>query len=75
MDLSPFVGKRQYLITYAQANIVNFPTRKSFCEALEEEFNSESRKLKVIAVRLPNRFMKVGAFTTTAHWSQKVDKY
>ena len=46
-DLSPLVGKRQYLITYAQANIENFPTRVSFDEAIEEEFNAGSSNVKV----------------------------
>ena len=33
---SPMVGKRQYLITYAQANIEKLPTRMCFGEAIEE---------------------------------------
>ena len=47
-DLSPFVGKRQYLITYAQDTIDKFPTTVNFGEAIEEEFNAGSSKIKVI---------------------------
>ena len=36
VDLSPLVGKRQYLITYAHANTEKFPARISFGEAIEE---------------------------------------
>lgn len=35
-DLIPLVVKRQYLITYAQANIEKLPTRMCFGEAIEE---------------------------------------
>lgn len=36
VGFSPLVGKRQYLITYAQANIEKLPTRMSFGEAIEK---------------------------------------
>ena len=35
-DLSPFVGKKQYLITYAQSTIDKFPTTVNFGETIEE---------------------------------------
>ena len=35
-DLSSFVGKRQYLITYAQDIIDKFPTTVNFDETIEE---------------------------------------
>ena len=35
-DLSSFVGKRQYLITYAQDIIDKFPTTVNFGETIEE---------------------------------------
>ena len=45
--LSPLVGKRQYLITYSQANLNLFPTRESFGSAVAEEFNSGTSAVKV----------------------------
>jgi len=45
--LSPLVGKRQYLITYSQADPLTFPTRESFGEAVQEEFDAGSSKVKV----------------------------
>ena len=45
--LSPLVGKRQYLVTYSQANLDLFPTRESFGEAVAEEFNCGSGVVKV----------------------------
>ena len=46
-SLSPLVGKRQYLITYSQANHEIFPTRESFGEAVEQEFNAGNGVVKV----------------------------
>lgn len=45
--LSPLVGKRQYLLTYSRADLDLFPTRRSFGEAVEEEFNAGSSVVKV----------------------------
>ena len=45
--LSPTVGKRQYLITYSQADCKLFPTKESFGLAVEEEFNAGTGKVKV----------------------------
>ena len=33
-------GRRQYLITYSQANAEKFPTSESFGQMLEREFNN-----------------------------------
>lgn len=41
------VGKRQYLVTYSQANLQKFPTRESFGRALAEAFNQGAGKVKV----------------------------
>jgi len=38
-DLSPTVGKRQYLVTLSQADLTMFPTRESFGKLVAEEFN------------------------------------
>ena len=38
--------RRQYLITYSKADLVKFPTRESFCDALISCFNATG---KVIA--------------------------
>lgn len=46
-ELNKNTPKRQYLITYSQADEKLFPTRKSFGEAVEEEFNSGEGKVKV----------------------------
>ena len=46
-QLNPLVPKRQYLVTYSQADENKFPTRESFGEALEKEFNSGASKAKV----------------------------
>lgn len=47
LELSPLVGKRQYLLTYSQANVELFPTRESFGTAIAEEFNVGPGKVKV----------------------------
>ena len=48
---SPFndtrIGRRQYLITYSQADAEKFPTRQSFGEMVADEFNSGKSKVKV----------------------------
>lgn len=44
---NPRVGKRQYLVTYSQADAEKFPTRESFARMLEEEFNTGKSKVKV----------------------------
>ena len=41
------IGRRQYLVTYSQADPGKFPTRLSFGSMLESEFNSGSGKIKV----------------------------
>ena len=46
-ELSPIVGRRQYLVTYSQANLELFPTRESFGRAVAEEFDEGSGKVKV----------------------------
>eukprot|EP00794_Sanderia_malayensis_P001029 gene1029-351_t len=40
-------GRRQYLVTYSQADPQKFPTRDSFAHMLEEEFNSGAAIPKV----------------------------
>lgn len=44
---SPLVGKRQYLITYAQCDLEKFPSRESFGLAIAEEFNIGKSAVKV----------------------------
>ena len=44
---NPRVGRRQYLITYSQADAVKFPTRESFGKMLEAEFNAGNSRVKV----------------------------
>jgi len=46
-QLSPTVGKRQYLITYSQADLELFATCESFGTAVAEEFNAGLGKVKV----------------------------
>ena len=41
------IGKKQYLVTYSQADIEKFPTQESFGKMMEEEFNSGSIQVKV----------------------------
>ena len=36
-------NRRQYLITYSKADLVKFPTRESFCDALISCFNATSK--------------------------------
>ena len=45
--LNPLVGRRLYLVTYSQANLELFPTRESFGQMLQEEFNAGQGKVKV----------------------------
>jgi hypothetical protein len=44
---NPRSGRRQYLITYSQADINKFPTRESFGKMLENEFNAGTSQVKV----------------------------
>lgn len=46
-QLNPLVGKRQYLVTYSQADETIFPTKQSFGEAVANAFNTGSGKVKV----------------------------
>ena len=41
------IGRRQYLITYSRADEVKFPTRESFGEMIEFEFNAGKSAVKV----------------------------
>ena len=43
----PRSGRRQYLITYSQADMTKFP-RESFGNMLENEFNAGNSKAKVL---------------------------
>ena len=40
-------GRRQYSVTYSQADAEKFPTRESFGEMLETEFNRGTSQVKV----------------------------
>ena len=40
-------GRRQYLVTYSKADLVKFPTRESFANAVVEEFNFGTSVVKV----------------------------
>ena len=42
------IGKRLYLATYSQADVVRFPTRKSFGEYIVGKFNAGTGKVKVL---------------------------
>ena len=39
--------RRTYLVTYSQANLTKFPTRKEFGKCIKKHFNSGSAKVKV----------------------------
>ena len=39
--------RRTYLVTYSQANLTKFPTRKEFGKCIKKHFNSGSGKVKV----------------------------
>ena len=40
------VGRRTYLVTYSQANLEKFPTRRLFGEMVEKYFNKSFREGK-----------------------------
>ena len=40
-------NRRTYLVTYSQADLVKFPSRQSFGEAVEAAFNAGSGKVGV----------------------------
>ena len=40
-------GRRQYLVTYSQLDVNKFPTRDSFANMIEREFNRGNSKVKV----------------------------
>lgn len=44
---NPRNGRRTYLVTYSQADLNKFPTRQSFGEMLEEQFNAGQGKARV----------------------------
>ena len=44
---NPRVAKRQYLVTYSQADLLKFPTRESFGTAVRDAFNHGSGKVTV----------------------------
>ena len=44
---NPRSGRRQYLITYSQADEQKFPTRESFGKMLENEFNRGNSQVRV----------------------------
>ena len=64
-DLSPFVGKRQYLITYAQDTIDKFQTIVNFGEAIEEDSMQGAVKSKLFTGQFSKSLIKMVAFTTT----------
>ena len=45
--MNPRVGRRQYLVTYSQADESKFSTRESFGKMLEAEFNAGTSVVKV----------------------------
>ena len=45
--INPRVDRRQYLVTYFQADQSTFSTRESFGEMLEAEFNVKTSAVKV----------------------------
>ena len=45
--MNPCVGRRQYLVTYSQADESKFSTRESFGKMLEAEFNAGTSVVKV----------------------------
>jgi len=59
------VGKRQYMVTYSQADAKKFPTRSSFGQALRQEFNSGSGKVKVYTGLAQKKIIEKGDSTTT----------
>ena len=40
------IGRRTYLVTYAQADMLKFPTRQSFGEMIQRHFDSGTSKVK-----------------------------
>ena len=44
---NPRIGRRQYFVTYSQADSDKFPTRESFGRMLENEFNQGTGHIKV----------------------------
>ena len=38
-----YTNRRQYLVTYSKADLIKFPTRKSFCDALISCFNATGK--------------------------------
>ena len=45
--MNPRVGRRQYLVTYSQADESKLSTRESFGKMLEAEFNADTSVVKV----------------------------
>ncbi len=52
------IGKRQYLVTYSNADATKFPTRKSFAEYIVAKFNEGAGEVKVekwVACKEPHK--------------------
>ena len=45
--MNPLVGRRQYLVTYSQANESKFSILENFGKLLEAEFNAATSVVKV----------------------------
>ena len=63
--LNPKCGRRQYLITYSQADEQRFPTRESFTNVVVEEFNREHSTVKVSHWACCRELQQEGVFTIT----------
>ena len=65
--LNPCVGRRQYLVTYCQANKCKFSARNIFGEMLEAEFNAGTSAVKETIGLVPERSTRMMTFTIIVH--------
>ena len=60
------VGRRQYLVTYSQADESKFSTREIFGKMLEAEFNAGTRAAKVDYGFVPDQLKLTDWYTGTS---------
>ena len=64
--LLPRLSRRQYLITYTQADESKFSTRERFGKMLEAAFNGDTNLVKGTIAFVPEKRTKMMTFTIIA---------
>ena len=68
-------GRSQYLVTYSQADSKRFPTRESFGQMLEREFNDGRTVVKVKHWACCRELHQNGTVAQTGHTQTNIAKH